>query len=59
MKFAETFQFLCFAAEQKKLELAEKFKELQKKGKVDQYLAKKRKKTAAKDRKRLPLPEWM
>ena len=43
-----------FAADKKKLELAEKYKELQKSGKVDQYLMKKRKKNAQKMKKKLP-----
>lgn len=41
-------------AERRKLELAEKYKELQKSGKVDKYLGKKRKKTAQKEKKKLP-----
>ncbi|XP_069116256.1 ribosomal RNA processing protein 36 homolog [Argopecten irradians] len=40
----------------KKLELAEKYRELKKSGKVDNYLSKKRKKTASKEKKKLPLP---
>ena len=44
-----------FLADKKKLELAEKYKELNKSGKVDKYLSKKRKKNAAKERKKLPL----
>lgn len=43
------------AAERRKLELAEKYKELQKSGKVDAYLGKKRKKTAQKEKKKLPV----
>lgn len=43
------------AAERRKLELAEKYKELQKSGKVDSYLGKKRKKTAQKEKKKLPV----
>ena len=45
---------ILFTAEKKKLELADKYKELSKSGKVDKYLNKKRKKNAAKDRKKLP-----
>jgi ribosomal RNA-processing protein 36 len=45
---------LIFPAEKKKLELAEKFRELKKSGKLDKYLNRKRKKTASKDRKNLP-----
>ncbi|XP_060077896.1 ribosomal RNA processing protein 36 homolog [Ylistrum balloti] len=40
----------------RKLELAEKYRELKKSGKVDNYLSKKRKKTASKEKKKLPLP---
>lgn len=39
----------------RKLELAEKYKELQKSGKLETYLSKKRKKTAQKEKKKLPL----
>lgn len=39
----------------RKLELAEKYKELQKSGKLEKYLSKKRKKTAQKEKKKLPL----
>ncbi|XP_041352351.1 ribosomal RNA processing protein 36 homolog [Gigantopelta aegis] len=38
----------------KKMELAEKYKELQKSGKLDNYLSKKRKKNASKEKKKLP-----
>ena len=38
----------------RKLELAEKYKELKKSGKVDKYLSKKRKKTAQKEKRLLP-----
>ena len=38
----------------RKLELAEKFRELKKSGKVESYIAKKRKRIAAKERKNLP-----
>lgn len=43
-----------FAAEKKKLELAEKYKTLKESGKLDRYLSKKRKRNAAKERKYLP-----
>lgn len=49
------FGFFLNAAERRKLELAEKYKELQKSGKVDAYLGKKRKKTAQKEKKKLPV----
>ncbi|XP_077532719.1 ribosomal RNA processing protein 36 homolog [Haemaphysalis longicornis] len=39
----------------KKIELAERFKELKKAGKLDKYLEKKRKKNVQKERKKLPL----
>ncbi len=42
------------AATQKRLDLTKKFKELKKSGKLDQFLSKKRKKNASRDRKRLP-----
>lgn len=47
--------FYLKKAERRKLELAEKYKELQKSGKVDAYLGKKRKKTAQKEKKKLPV----
>jgi len=46
--------FYLKKSDKKTLELAEKFKELSKSGKVDKFLMKKRKKNAAKDRKKLP-----
>lgn len=45
---------ILFSAEKRKLELAEKFRELKKSGKVESYLGKKRKRTAARERKKLP-----
>jgi ribosomal RNA-processing protein 36 len=44
---------LFFKAEQKILDLAEKYKELKKSGKVEKFLAKKRKKQLGKDSKHL------
>ncbi|XP_044146729.1 ribosomal RNA processing protein 36 homolog [Bufo gargarizans] len=38
----------------RKLELADKYQELKKKGKVDNFLSKKRKRNSIKDRRRLP-----
>ena len=38
----------------KRAELAEKFKDLKSKGKLDKYLAKKRKRDASKDQKMIP-----
>ncbi len=46
--------FYLKKSETKNLELAERFRELRKSGKVEQYLSKKRKKIAGKDRKKLP-----
>lgn len=47
--------FFLKKADLRKLELAEKYKELQKSGKLEKYLSKKRKKTAQKEKKKLPL----
>lgn len=50
------FDYLWFdfvTAEKKLLELAEKYKELKKSGKVEKFLAKKRKKQLGKDSKHL------
>ncbi|XP_061174713.1 ribosomal RNA processing protein 36 homolog [Saccostrea echinata] len=47
--------FYLKKSEKRKLELAEKYKELQKSGKVEKYLGKKRKKTAQKEKKKLPV----
>lgn len=44
---------IWFLAEKKLLELAEKYKELKKSGKVEKFLAKKRKKQLGKDSKHL------
>ena len=41
-------------ATQKKLELAEKYSRLKKSGKLEKFLAKKRRKNASRDRKDLP-----
>ena len=46
--------FYLLIGDLKKLELAEKYKELQKSGKLDKYLSKKRKKNASKEKKKLP-----
>ncbi len=43
-----------FAAEKKKLQLAEKYQELKKSGKLENFLSKKRKRNAVKDRRKLP-----
>ncbi len=45
--------FFHFKAEQKLLDLAEKYKELKKSGKIEKFLAKKRKKQLGKDSKHL------
>lgn len=53
LNFSDTF--LCrFAAEKKKLQLAEKYQELKKSGKLENFLSKKRKRNAGKDRRKLP-----
>lgn len=46
--------FVCCSAEKKKLQLAEKYQELKKSGKLENFLSKKRKRNATKDRKKLP-----
>ncbi|XP_072031681.1 ribosomal RNA processing protein 36 homolog [Amphiura filiformis] len=46
--------FFLKKSEQKKMELAEKYKQLKKSGKVEKYLMQKRKKNATKDRRHLP-----
>lgn len=45
---------LVHVATQKKLELAEKYGRLKKSGKLEKFLAKKRRKNASRDRKDLP-----
>ena len=50
---AKTNTIFVFKAEQKILDLAEKYKELKKSGKVEKFLAKKRKKQLGKDSKHL------
>lgn len=53
LNFSDTF--LCrFAAEKKKLQLSEKYQELKKSGKLENFLSKKRKRNAGKDRRKLP-----
>ena len=49
-----TCSIVLLIADKKKLELAEKFKKLKSSGKLDQYLKKKGKKVASKERKKLP-----
>ena len=46
--------FFLSSAEQKKMELAEKYKQLKKSGKVEKYLMQKHKKNASKDRRHFP-----
>jgi len=46
--------FYLKKSDQKKIELAQKYEALKTSGKLDSYLAKKRKRNAAKERKRLP-----
>lgn len=52
--FLPSFLFLCRAAEKKKLHLAERYQELKKSGKLENFLSKKRKRNAVKDRRKLP-----
>ena len=54
LKILSNFFFLFSIAEKKKLELAEKFKKLKSSGKLEQYLKKKGKKVAGKERKKMP-----
>lgn len=50
-----TLHILCdSAAEKKKLHLAEKYEQLKKSGKLENFLSKKRKRNAMKDRRKLP-----
>ena len=54
-KIVYTFFLIIFSsAEQKKMELAEKYKQLKKSGKVEKYLMQKHKKNASKDRRHFP-----
>ncbi|XP_010788737.1 ribosomal RNA processing protein 36 homolog [Notothenia coriiceps] len=46
--------FFLKNSEKKKLQLAEKYQELKKTGKLDNFLSKKRKRNAGKDRRKLP-----
>ena len=46
--------FFIFSADKRKLELAEKYKTLKDSKKLDQYLKKRRRKNATKERKLLP-----
>ncbi|KAF1394422.1 hypothetical protein PFLUV_G00000110 [Perca fluviatilis] len=46
--------FFLKNSEKKKLQLAEKYRELKKSGKLDNFLSKKRKRNAGKDRRKLP-----
>lgn len=46
--------FFSLVAEKKKLLLADKYQELKKSGKLDNFLSKKRKRNAGKDRRKLP-----
>lgn len=50
----KTSPFLCPVADKQKLELAQKYKELKKSGKLESFLNKKRKRNAAKDKRKLP-----
>ena len=46
--------FDSYTAVQKKIELAHKYMELKKSGKLEKFMTKKRKKNARRDRKQLP-----
>lgn len=51
----ETLYILCVsAADKKKLQLAEKYEQLKKSGKLENFLSKKRKRNTMKDRRKLP-----
>lgn len=52
--FSLKLDFLCSAAEKRKLELAEKYAELKRSGKLESFLNKKRKRNAIKDKRHLP-----
>ena len=54
MDHARLLMILSTVATQKKLELAEKYGRLKKSGKLEKFLAKKRRKNASRDRKDLP-----
>lgn len=45
------------AADKRKLQLAQKYEELKKSGKLDNFLSKKRKRNAGKDRRKMPRPD--
>ncbi|TMS23345.1 Ribosomal RNA processing protein 36-like protein, partial [Larimichthys crocea] len=47
-------QFFLKNSDKKKLQLAEKYQELKKSGKLENFLSKKRKRNAGKDRRKLP-----
>lgn len=47
------------AADKRKLQLAQKYEELKKSGKLDNFLSKKRKRNAGKDRRKMPRPDNM
>ncbi|XP_078138933.1 ribosomal RNA processing protein 36 homolog [Centroberyx gerrardi] len=49
--------FFLKKSDKKKLQLAEKYSELKKSGKLENFLSKKRKRNAGKDRRRLPLQQ--
>ena len=52
--FTDCALYLVHPATHKKLELAEKYGRLKKAGKLEKFLAKKRRKNASRDRKDLP-----
>lgn len=48
------FFYYLLLADKKKLQLADKYLELKKNGKLENFLSKKRKRNAGKDRRKLP-----
>lgn len=50
---------LCFPAVRKEQDLREKFDSLKKQGRLDQYMAKKRKHNTQRDRRHMPFSEEM
>lgn len=52
--YVKPYTFSASAAEKKKLQLAEKYEQLKKSGKLENFLSKKRKRNTMKDRRKLP-----
>ncbi|XP_075904932.1 ribosomal RNA processing protein 36 homolog [Nelusetta ayraudi] len=51
--------FFLKKSDKRKLQLAQKYEELKKSGKLDNFLSKKRKRNAGKDRRKMPRPDKM